>query len=200
MPSRGTVKPIVSYSSARYEHAEDMVGFWAAALALTLTGFIFAQAWSAKPWPSAPAVWAWGPLPILVVIVIGFIAGTLLCSQLEPLRRLFVPKKAMAAAVAQRAKQLYHDNCRHDAAGDGPGKTSSVLIYVSVYEQMVEVIHGRPDCGSLDGQLGDIRKAILRSLKSANAPALQAAVLKACQTLEGNFASTSENCAAEKAA
>jgi putative membrane protein len=180
-PSRAAVRPILSYSSGRYENAEDLVGFWAAALGLTLTGFVFAQVWSSKHWPSAPAVWAWGPLPILMVIAIGFVAGTLLCSQMELLRRLFVPKKLMAAAVAQRAKQLYHDNCRPNA-GDDAAKPYSVLIYVSVYEQMVEIIHS--DSDGLDEQLNDIRKAILRSLKSSDPYGLQEAVLNACQTLE----------------
>jgi hypothetical protein len=65
---------------------------------------------------------------------------------------------------------------------------------------MVEIIHGRPDCRTLDGQLVDMRKAILRSLKSPNARALQMAVLKACQTLEGNSALTPEIGTSEKAA
>lgn len=183
-PSRGMVKPIVSYSSARYANAEDMVGFWAAALGLGLTGFIFAQAWSSKHWPTAPAVWAWGPLPILVVIVIGFAIGTLLCSQLELLRRLFVPRKLMTAAVAQRARQLYHDNCHHNAADDASRKRYSMVIYISLYEQMVEIIHGQSESPALDKQLNDARKAIRRALKSSNLCSLQEAILNASAAIE----------------
>jgi putative membrane protein len=193
IPSHGMVKPIVSYSSARYEKAEDMVGFWAAALALTLTGVVFAQAWSSKHWPGAPAVWAWGPLPVLVVIVMGFLGGTLLCSQLELLRRLFVPRKLMAAAVAQRAKQLYHNNCRRNAGDDASDTAASVLIYVSVYEQMVEIIHGQADAVTMEEHIRSIRKEIVRSLKSSNPYALQEALLQACKTLEGKLPPATPN-------
>jgi putative membrane protein len=114
-------------ASARYREADYLFGFlWAVGtlLALLYLPQPFALGWFA------------------VDIVAAFLAGTLVGSLFPSLRRWLVSRKAAEDAVARAAKAAFVDldvSRTRDRTG--------VLVYVSAYERLVEVV---ADVGVVD--------------------------------------------------
>lgn len=130
------VIPVVAASSGRYDRGEDPVGLWFAILSA-------AGVWWFVPHrPADAATGSWGSgsplvglLALVVAIVIGFLVGAIVASQVRWLRRLATPRRQMAEEVARRAREVFFDRRVHHTTG-GTG----VLVYVSLFEHVAVVL------------------------------------------------------------
>jgi len=126
--------PVVAMSSGRYERAEDIFGLW---LGLLL-GLLM---WATMPVRS-DELGAWGgyspvfiALCMILAVVAGFIAGSTIAGRFWALRRLFTPTRQMHDHVDAAARRAFFDLSIRRTVG-----ATGVLLYVSIYEQMVAVI------------------------------------------------------------
>ena len=123
------ILPAVAASSGRYDRAEDVVGFWFALLLFSVAWMVFQRvAPDGDSWTGVEAVRV-GLLPLLGVLVLGFIIGAVLAGRLPGLRRLFVPRREMDRETAERAKAIFFDKRLHRTVG-----STGVLLFVSVFE------------------------------------------------------------------
>ena len=129
----GVIVHVVVASSGRYDRAEDIVGIIIGLITLSIYWSFF-QLPAQTGWfitdTVNPALW-----PVLLIIVIAFIAGTILATLLPVLRLLFISKTVMKEEVERSALETFQRQ-RIRATRDGTG----ILIYLSLYEQMVCVI------------------------------------------------------------
>lgn len=131
------VVAVIAAASGRYDRAEDIAGLWLGSLAMAAL-WIF--------WP-APAqdTGEWGApvwlhyLGWLAALGGGFVAGAVLASRINPLRRLFTPRREMLEEVQARARAVFFDQRVHRTAG-GTG----LLVYVSVSERMACILADEP--------------------------------------------------------
>ena len=128
------IVPAVASSSGRYDRPEDIVGLWTGMIALAVVWFILPK--------GSPEPGSWGGIPVglevvalMAAVLVGFIAGAILGSQVGWLRRLFTPAKQMREEVFTRAREVFFDNRVHHTAG-----ASGLLVYVSFFERMAAVI------------------------------------------------------------
>ena len=144
----------VATESARYDRAESMSGLLFALLALAFGG-------SHIPWEG------WGE-PVgssfvwqAVLVVAGFVSGSVLTSYYHPLRRLFVLKRDMAVEVRRSAHQVFSQHGVGELLHRG-----GLLIYLSLFERRLEI-----RCDSLaaaalsDKDLESIRDAVLSEVR-----------------------------------
>lgn len=128
------ILPVVARSSGRYDRPEDIVGLWVAIL-------VMVAVWVVYPVPSVETG-NWGvrsPVWQLVALIIGavggFVAGAILGTRVNWLKRLFTPQVQMRDEVYARAKSVFFDNrVHHTNSGSG------VLLYISLFEHMAAVI------------------------------------------------------------
>jgi putative membrane protein len=124
---------VVATASGRYDRAEDIVGFLSALVAV-------AVGWLACPAFHSESAWGTGPsisglLPVLILMVAGFVAGSALASRLPVLRLPFIPKKELDEEVQRAAEAAFMSSrIRKTAGGTG------ILLFVSFYEHRVVVL------------------------------------------------------------
>jgi putative membrane protein len=128
------IVPCAATASGRYDRAEDIVGLW-----LAMTGVVAA----CLLWPrhvketgswDLPEPWVF-PTAVVVIAVVGFVAGAVVASRIGWLRRLFTPGRQMRDEVAQRAGAIFFDQRVHHTAG-----ATGVLLYVSLHERRAVVL------------------------------------------------------------
>jgi len=128
------ILPVIARSSGRYDRAEDVVGLWLAAVAIVVV-------WAVFPHPGEePGSWdgiapIWQLATLLACAFAGFLAGALIGSRVDALRRLFAPRAQMRDEVNARARAVFYDKRVHHTAG-----ASGVLLYVSLFERMAAVV------------------------------------------------------------
>lgn len=128
------IVPVVATSSGRYDRAEDIVGLWAAAIALAVAWYF---------WPQhIPEVGSWGGWPrwldlavYLLSLVVGFLAGAILASKIGWLRLLFTPQEQQRDEVQARARHVFFDSRVHHTQ-----TRSGVLIYLSLFEHQAVIL------------------------------------------------------------
>ena len=129
------VVPVVATVSGRYDRAEDMVGLilalitvaivWGACQGVNLTG---------EDWTGGAEV-KLGLWTILAIFAGVFIGGVILANHVPMLRLLLIAKGEMQEEVEARARETFQTlkiRSTENATG--------ILIYVSLYEQMVRVV------------------------------------------------------------
>ena len=128
------IVPAVAAASGRYDRAEDIAGLWLGLIAMLLT-------WLWLP-RGAPEPGSWGGrapwmdgLLLVAGMILGFLAGAVLASNLWTLRRLFTPKRQMRDEVAAAARRAFFDARVHHTTG-----RTGLLIYVSLYEHVAAVL------------------------------------------------------------
>ena len=126
------IVPVLATASGRYDRAEDVVGLWVGLVALAALWILF-QGIGRDAW-GQPAL-KMELIPVVVIVVVGFIVGAVLAARVGPLRRLFIPRGQMQAEVEAKARQGFFDQEIHKTAG-GTG----VILYVSLYERMAVVL------------------------------------------------------------
>lgn len=176
------IVPVVAKNSGRYERAEDLVGLWAAAIALAAILAFFLEVPFGKTIPSNGSIWRLGILPVLVVITGGFAGGAMIVTHMAWLRRLFVPPKQLHANVKHRARMVFNEYRSRDPK-------PLLLVFVSVYEGDCclvpdEVLQEQLDTPTLES----IRALLMASLKEGNLEsALRQAVARLAAALAVAF-------------
>ena len=128
------IVPVVATASGRYDRPEDMIGLWMAVFAAIAVWLIFPRlsdesgSWGGMPFYV-------GLLTMVAGVVLSFIAGVVVGSRVEWLRRLFTPRKQMLEEVSARARETFFDKRVHHTSG-----ATGVLIYVSLFERMAVVL------------------------------------------------------------
>jgi putative membrane protein len=131
----GEVVPVVSTESGRYDRAEDVAGFVIALLGLAAAWFAFqGVAVPAGRWDEGPHV-ALGLLWVVLILAVGFIAGTAVAARTAWLKRLFVSRAEMSAEVDEAARAAFAALRVHRTEG-GTG----ILLFASLFERMVVVL------------------------------------------------------------
>ncbi len=172
------IVPVVVKASGRYERAEELIGLWAAAVALSLIWLFFRHADIGRHWPSLEAVWYGGVLPVLTTLAIGFGLGALLTTQMAYIRRWFVPRRQLDQNVRLRAAKALEDaHARY--RDDRPAET--LVLFVSLFEKAAVVLPGEAVAAQLpaeklaamqqqlsDGvKAGEVQEAISQSIRTA---------------------------------
>jgi putative membrane protein len=151
---------VAATASGRYDRAEDIVGFVAALVSVTV-------GWLA--WPALHVDSAWGTggsisglLPFLLLMVAGFVAGSALASRVPVLRLPFIPRRELEEEVQRGAQAAFMSSkIRRTAGGTG------ILLYVSFYEHRVVVL---PDDTILEKcagrEWGELCAVIISAIKN----------------------------------
>lgn len=189
------IVPIVARRSGWYDRAEELVGLYSAAIALSLllAFYLRAAAPSAEPIELADR---FGLLQVLGIIVSGFTIGALIASRLQWLRRLFVPRGQFRANVQARAQQTFNQ-MRLDSRPTmelAPGRGNddaarTLLIYVSLYEKQACVLAGESIRAAITpDQIDALRQGIEESLKARRlGKGLRQAIASAAKLLGPHF-------------
>lgn len=186
------IVPVIATSSGRYDRAEDMVGLWAAALGLALLWLFFSDAPVGDEWTAEGRVWKLGLLPVLTVVIGGFVAGAALATHLGWLRRLFVPRVRLEHTAEDRSRQVYADTCMRNRDS---ARTEVLVIYVSLYERYVVLLTETGLRDALgDKQVEDVRDQVTQCISRKYACAgLCAALVQAAEMLSHSRPATTES-------
>ncbi len=126
--------PVVATASGRYDRAEDLFGVIVALVALTVAWLGFQDLRAPSSWASGPAP-ILGLIPLLLIVVVGFLVGAVVATRVPALRLPFITRREMRDSVEQAAGQAFH-RFRVRKTADSTG----ILIYISLYERMVRVL------------------------------------------------------------
>jgi putative membrane protein len=179
----GEIIPVVATVSGDYERAEGIIGL--------LTGLIFlSAAWLLLQDISEPngswgdATLALGLVPVLLVTLLGFVAGSLLSRRILLLRMPFVTKKEMSQKVERAAADAYQ-RFRVSRTAESTG----VVLYVSLSERMVAVLGDGPITEKLHQKdWEDIRDLVVAGLKAGRpADGLCSAIARSGEILSRHF-------------
>lgn len=131
----GEIVPVIATASGRYDRGEDLFGLVVAVAALALAWWGFQDLrLSEGEWAAGPTL-ALGLLPVLLVVVVGFLLGAVAATFVPALRLPFVSQREMREEVERSAAASFQRlRVRRTVGGTG------VLIYVSLYERMVQVL------------------------------------------------------------
>ncbi len=180
----GEIVPVVATASGRYDRAEDLGGFLLALATLTA-----AWAYGQRIEPVA-GDWAQGQrltftLPwILLILVAGFILGSILTARISWLRRLLTLESEIRAEVERAAWHAFGNlRVRRTAAGTG------ILIYVSLFEHMVCVLGDDAIASRLQQKDWDeVRDIILKGMRDGHtAEAMCLAIARCGEFLASHF-------------
>ena len=129
------IVPVVATASGRYDRAEGIFGF------------LFALSCLAVAWLGFQVIrpvendWAGGYelnldlAAVILILVFGYIVGSLAATYLPLLRRPFISRHEMAAEVAEAARAAFYQFRVHrTVAGTG------LVIYLSLYERQVQLL------------------------------------------------------------
>jgi putative membrane protein len=175
------IVPVVATVSGRYDRPEDIVGLFFGVVLMGIT-------WSVLPANAPDMTGSWEGivlpyhLPALVVaMIVGFIAGAVVASRIEWLRKLFTPSNQMRDEVNARARQVFFDDRVHHTSG-----ATGLLFFVSLYERTAVVLADATITKIL-GQsvLDDLCDDLVRDIRSGEASvALGNSIRKAGDLLE----------------
>jgi putative membrane protein len=156
------IVPVVASSSGRYDRAEDIVGFWFSLSTAVTFWFVFPSTLPEVGSWSGPAYWSL--LMLIAGMVAAFVAGVLLASKVNWLRKLFTPRKQMEDEVAERARTIFFDQRVHHT-----DQRVGLLIYISLYERMAVLLGDEIILKKLgQSELDRLCKHLTQSLREGN--------------------------------
>jgi len=148
----------VATESGRYDRAESLCGLGVGLLAL-ISGNKLA---GMGGWDTSTAL----SLGLQVVLVVGgFILGSVLASYWHALRHLFVSQKEMALEVSRSVHQVFSEH-----GIGGTRHRGGVLIYLSLFERRLEVRCDRAVLEKIQQtDLDAIRDSVLDKVRNGDA-------------------------------
>ncbi len=125
---------VVASSSGRYDRPEDIIGFWFAGLSTIFLWILFSRnPQEAGSWDTISL--SAEILTLVVSMIIMFMLGVVLGSQLGWLRRLFTPRKQMMEEVTSQASKVFFDKRVHHTTS-----ATGLLIYISLFERIAIIL------------------------------------------------------------
>jgi len=164
----------VATESGRYDRAESLSG-----LAVGLTALISGNKLADMGgWDVSPSL-SIGVQAVLVVA--GFVLGSVLASYWHGLRRLLVSRGEMDAEVSRSVHQVFS---RHGIGGTK--HRGGVLIYLSLFERRLEVRCDRAVIGKIkQPELDAIRDAVLDKVRNGD---LRGGLMAGLESAEASLA------------
>jgi putative membrane protein len=161
----GEIVPVVATASGRYDRAEDVAGLLLGLAVLTATWLWFQRVVPVQgDWEQGQRLTLGLPW-ILLIVAVSFVVGATLASRIGWLRRLLVSNREMREEVQRAAWQAF-GNFRVGRTAAGTG----ILLYVSLFEQMVCVLGDDPIAARLDQKTWDeIRDTITEGIRGRQA-------------------------------
>ncbi|MCW5551265.1 MAG: TPM domain-containing protein [Verrucomicrobiae bacterium] len=149
----------VATESGRYDRAESLCGLAVGLMAL-ISGNKLA---GMGGWDTSSAL----SLGLQVVLVVGgFVLGSVLASYWHGLRSLFTSNAEMASEVSRSVHQVFSQ-----CGIGGTRQRGGVLIYLSLFERRLEVRCDRAVAGKVkQPDLDAIRDAVLDRIRAGDAP------------------------------
>ncbi len=131
--------PVVSFDSGRYDRGEDVFGVICGLVLVAIfwLGYAYAGGGSTE----ATGLWRddmaapLGLVSLLGLMGGGFVGGAFLATKIPSLKTLFVSRQEMQEEVARAAQACFYNQGIRKASHE-----AGVLIYVSYYERMVQII------------------------------------------------------------
>lgn len=131
--------PVISFDSGRYDRGEDVFGVICGLILVAVfwVGYTFVGGGTAE----ATGLWRddiaapLGLVSILGLMAGGFIGGAFLATKIPSFKTLFVSRQEMQEEVARAAQACFYNQGIRKASHE-----AGVLIYVSQYERMVQII------------------------------------------------------------
>jgi len=131
----GEIVPVVATASGRYDRAEDLFGVLVS-LGLVAACWMPLQhlaategAWGAR------YTWLLGLVPVLLLVLVGFLAGAVLATVVPSLRLPFISRAEIEAEVDRAARAAFHE-FRVRRTDESTG----ILVYLSLFERTVRVL------------------------------------------------------------
>lgn len=129
------VVPVVASASGRYDRAEDIFGFLFSLLVLGCTwGWFQGLVPTTAAWSGAPVFRLNLPV-VLAILFVSFFIGMALASRFPLLRLPLIARREMQEEVERSARETFQRLKIRRTEG-----ATGLLIYVSLYEQMVHVV------------------------------------------------------------
>lgn len=128
------IVPVVATASGRYDRAEDILGLWLASIAAIIVWTLYPRSVE-EPGDFSTTWFDPGLVALVASIVVAFLVGAVLGSQVSWLRRLFTPNDQMKDEVAASARQAFFDRRVHHTSG-----ATGLLIYVSLFEHRAMIL------------------------------------------------------------
>jgi len=161
----GEIVPVVATASGRYDRAEDVAGLLLGLAVLTAIWLWFQRIVPVQgDWEQGQRLTLGLPW-VLLIVAVSFIVGATLASRIGWLRRLSTSNREMREEVQRAAWQAF-GNFRVGRTAAGTG----ILLYVSLFEQMVCVLGDDPIAARLDQKTWEeIRDTIIEGIRRRRA-------------------------------
>lgn len=179
----GEIVPVVATVSGKYDRAEDIFGLITAIVALSVVWVFFQDIIPGGDWASGKRQ-AIGLLPIVAIVVGGFILGATIATFIPAFRLLFITKGEMKEEVERRAVEAFQKFRVRGTKG-----ATGILIYVSLYERMIRIL-GDDAISELlfQDDWNEVRDLIAKGLKENEAAqGFKDAILKCGDLLAEHF-------------
>lgn len=175
------IVPVVATASGRYDRAEDLFGLVTALALVTIGWTTCPEMRSATGWGEGASLA--GLLPVLIIVLVGFVAGAALASRVTVLRLLFLSSREMDEEVQRAARAAFMSSkIRKTAGGTG------VLLYVSLFEHKVVVLPDDAIAEKKAVDWGGPCSTIVAGMKEGNpTEAMASAVVQCGDLLAADF-------------
>lgn len=130
----GEIVPVVATVSGRYDRAEDIFGLITAVAVLCMVWLFFQEVVPGGGWASGQTL-VIGLLPIVGIVIGGFILGAFIATNIPALRLPFIAKNEMKDEVERRAAEAFRNFRVRGSKG-----ATGILIYVSLYERSIRIL------------------------------------------------------------
>lgn len=162
LETSGEIVPVLASCSGRYDRAEGIVG-------VLLSAVFVVVGWNLLPSTNA-GVGDWsgtslltrGPMQIVALVVLGYVAGNLIATWVPSIRLPFTRAREIEEEVRRAAAESFQRfRVRSSAAGTG------ILLYISLFEHRVLVLGDDAIAAKLDPRDWEaVRDLVLDGLKS----------------------------------
>ncbi len=177
----GEIVPVVATVSGRYDRGEDIFGLITAVTLLCAVWIFFQGVHPGGDWADGKTL-AIGLLPIVAIVIGGFMLGAVIATYIPALRLPFIAKSEMKDEVERRAAEAFQNFRVRGTRG-----ATGILIYVSLYERSIRILGDDAISKLLTrDDWNEVRDLIAKGLKENRAAEGFCAAITKCGDLLAN--------------